>query len=244
MTRMNKAIWRSSAAVATMVLVAGALAVSQAADALQNAQASFASLVTRGDGGSHILGNPAARLSLVEYVSYTCSHCATFSAQSSADLRARFIAGGGTRVEVRHIVRDPIDMAMAVAANCGAPGRFFSRHEALMAQQTAILGQVQALPPATVQAWTAGPVEGRLRRISDGSGVTAWMQARGFTATQINQCMADQTMQQRIFAMTQAGTAAGVTHTPSFAINGRLLPATEASNWATLAAALTAAALP
>lgn len=244
MTRLNKAVWRGGAALATLAMIAGTLSFSQAADAVQNTRVNFAALVTVGDGGSHILGNPAARVTLVEYVSYTCPHCATFSAQSAAVLRERFVAGGGTKVEVRHIVRDPIDMAMAVAANCGAPARFFSRHEALMAQQGAILGRVQALPPATLQAWTAGPIEGRLRRIADGSGVTAWMQGRGFTAVQINQCLADQGLAQQIFAMTQAGTAAGVTHTPSFAINGRLLPASEASNWPTLAAALTAAVRP
>lgn len=234
---------KTKIATATGALLAvGAIVLGSSvpATAWQAARSDFASLVTRGENGSHILGNPNAPTKLVEYVSYTCPHCAHFTAESSALMRARYVGPGTVSVEVRHIVRDPIDMAMAAAANCGAPARFFSRHEALMAQQSAILARVQALPNATLQAWGQGEATTRLRRVADDSGVTAWMRLRGFTPVQINTCLADVSLQNRLVAMTNVGTTAGVTGTPNFAINGALLP--NVYSWAALSPLLTAAA--
>lgn len=200
------------------------------------------STVTVGEGGSHILGNPAAAVKVTEYVSYTCPACSRFSAESGATIKNSYIAGGRMSVEVRHLVRDPIDLAMAVAAHCGAPARFFSRHDALMAEQPAILARVQALPEATRQGWATGPVEQRLGRLARDAGVTAWMERRGFTAAQIERCMADRTLQERLIAMSNAARAAGVHGTPSFAINGTLLD--EVHNWTALRPRLDAAMAP
>lgn len=197
------------------------------------------SIVTVGEGGSHILGNPAAAVKVTEYISYTCPACARFSADSSSILKNSYVAGGRTSIEVRHLVRDPVDLAMAVAAHCGAPSRFFSRHEALMAEQPAILARVQALPEATRQGWATGPMEQRLARLARDAGVTAWMERRGFTAAQIDRCMADRPMQERLIAMSNAARTAGVHGTPSFAINGALLD--EVHSWAGLRPRLDAA---
>jgi protein-disulfide isomerase len=213
-----------------------------AAPALQRAATNFAATVTATPTGSYILGNPQARVQLVEYVSYTCPHCATFSAESAAGLRSRYVAGGNVSVEVRHIVRDPLDMAMAVAAHCGAPDRFFSRHEALMTAQPGLLTRTRALPPATFEAWQAASAETRLRRVADDTGVTAWMRQRGFTADQINSCLADVPMQQQLYTMTTTGTGAGVTHTPFFAVNGTMRG--DIGNWAALQTALDTALRP
>ena len=191
-----------------------------------------------GAGGSHVQGNPAARVRLTQYESYTCPHCAHFTAESGPALRARFVAPGNVSVEVRHVLRDPIDFAMTVAVNCGSSARFFSRHEAMMAAQGGIFARVQALPHSTIEGW--GQVAGaqRLRRIADDSGVTAWMQARGFTTAQINQCFADTAMQQRLLAMSNAAGAAGINATPMFAINGQTQAVDSVFDWATLSTAL------
>jgi protein-disulfide isomerase len=197
------------------------------------------STVTVGEGGSHILGNPGAAVKVTEYVSYTCPACARFSAEGGTTLKNSYVAGGRVSTEIRHLVRDPIDLAMAVAAHCGAPARFFSRHEALMAEQAAILQRVQALPEATRQGWATGPVEQRLARLARDAGVTAWMERRGFTADQITRCMADRPLQERLIAMSNAARALGVHGTPSFAINGTLLD--EVHSWSGLRPRLDAA---
>lgn len=187
------------------------------------AQAGPAATVTAGDGGGYVLGNPAAPVKLVEYISYTCPHCATFARESGAVLNESYIRRGTVSVEIRHLVRDPVDMAMAVAANCGSPTRFASRHHALMAQQAAILGRVRALPRGKVDAWRQGTPAQRLRRVAGDAGVTGWMRTRGFTPAQIDACFADDAMHDRIVTMTNTAREGGVPGTPSFAINGALL---------------------
>lgn len=226
--------------VLTTTLMSGAaaiLAISPSA-AWQAASRSFAAMVTIGSGGSHILGNPDARVRLVEYVSYTCPHCAHFAEESAQTLRARYVEPGTVSVEVRHIIRDPVDLAMAVAANCGSPSRFFSRHDALMAAQAGILNRVRALPESSTQRWSSAPADQRLRRVADDSGVTEWMRTRGFTPAQIDRCLADVSMHQRIFALSRMGLEAGVAGTPSFAINGRLLTDPDVHDWGALQPAL------
>lgn len=199
----------------------------------------WTAMVRTGDQGSHILGNPSARVRLAEYVSYTCPHCAHFSAEAGRVLRSDYVARGTVSVEVRHVVRDPVDLAMAAATNCGAPNRFFSRHESMMGQQSAILDRVRALPQATLQQWGALPLAQRLRRVADDSGVTTWMRGRGFTPAQINQCLSDTTMAQRLIDQSNQAATVGVQGTPSFTLNGTLVP--NAYSWTALRPALDAA---
>ena len=202
----------------------------------------YTGMVRLGDNGSHIIGNPAARVRLTEYVSYTCIHCANFTAEAAPTLRSQYVARGTISIEVRHIVRDPVDMAMALATNCGAPARFFARHDAMMGQHETIMARARALPEATMQQWGTVPMAQRFRRIADDTGVTAWMQGRGFTAAQINSCLADTATAERLVAQSNQATTLGVQGTPSFAINGTLVPSVYA--WRTLRPALDAALAP
>ena len=230
------------AGFSSLALLAGVAlwpADSVSAQRAAGAATNYASQVTIGAGGSHIQGNPNARVKLVEYVSYTCPHCANYTAESSSPLTSRFVTPGTVSVEIRHVVRDPIDLAMTVAVNCGSSSRFFSRHSSMMANQTQILTRVRALPRATIEGWQNAPEGQRLRRVADDSGVTAWMRTRGFTAAQINSCLADEALQERLVAMTNGATAAGVTGTPSFGINGRLDTANGIHDWTNLSGLLT-----
>lgn len=192
--------------------------------------------VTMGEGGSHIMGNPAAPVRLVEFVSYTCIHCSEFSAEAGATLRNSYVAPGRISLEVRHIVRDPVDMAMAVATNCGAPARFFRRHDAMMAAHNSILTQVRALPETVTNRWNQTPLPSRLQMIANDSGVTAWMRQQGFTPAAITACMANTATQERLVQMSRSGLAAQVEGTPSFALNGHLLQ--NVYGWASLRPAL------
>ncbi len=236
---------RHGAALLATLLAAAVLAVSAGAvpgRSASRAVVNWVSRITLGANGTHIMGNPAARVKLTEFVSYTCPHCAHLSAVSSTPLRTRYVASGNVSVEVRSIVRDPVDMTAAVLANCGGDARFFSRHEALMAQHESMMTRVRALPQTTYDQWAVGTPAQRLRRIATDSGLLAWAQQRGMTQAQISTCFADTALQQRLVAQTTHDIAASVTGTPSFAINGELL--TEPHSWEQLQPALDSALHP
>ncbi len=82
------------------------------------------------------LGNPQAPVTLVEYASVTCPHCARFNAEVFPTLRARYIATG----QVQYVFREvPInareDTAGFLIARCAGPDRYLAVTDALMRGQ-------------------------------------------------------------------------------------------------------------
>jgi hypothetical protein len=186
--------------------------------------------VTQTAEGAFVIGNPAAKRRLVEYVSYTCDHCAHFTVEASAPLRKTYVANGSTAVEIRHAVRDPIDLAATLLVRCTGPARFFAAHERLFATQKDWLqrgGAYWQANEALLQ--NAAPAE-RLKLLAKGTGIGAVV---GLTEGQANACLSDQTRQRPVLAMaTEAWQTRSIPGTPYFLLNGVGLENT--STWALL----------
>jgi protein-disulfide isomerase len=182
--------------------------------------------------GSHVLGNPAAQIKLSEYISYTCPHCAHFDEEASDRLRIYGIAQGKLSVEVRHLVRDPIDLTVAMLTNCGPPGRFFANHTAFLRSQSRWMALANRATPAQQTRWTTGTQKSRLQSIATDFGFFAMMEQRGYDQMSVERCLADPAMAQKLAAQTAEATRLGVEGTPSFLINGALLAGTH--DWASL----------
>src|SRR3546814_1317217 len=94
--------------------------------------------------GGFAMGKPDARTSLVEYISYTCSHCAEFTQKAAAPLKINWISTGAINVEIRNAVRDRYDLTAALLARCGGATKFFGHHHALFANHDTWMKQVAA----------------------------------------------------------------------------------------------------
>lgn len=182
--------------------------------------------------GSHVLGNPAAPVKVVEYVSYTCPHCAHFQQQSDTALRLAYVGPGKVSVEVRHFIRDPIDLTVAMLANCGDPKNFFHNHNAFLLSQDRWIARAQSASEAQKQRWTSGPTPARLRAIAGDLGLYATLEQRGLTRTTQDRCLADDARMRKIVGQTSEGQNQGVEGTPSFMLNGVLLAGTH--DWPSL----------
>lgn len=199
------------------------------------APADWSSSVTARPDGSFVIGNPAARVKLVEWASYTCSHCADFAEQSRAGLDGGLVRSGSTSLEVRHLIRDPLDFTAVVVARCGGARGFAQRHHAVFAAQTRWTQQGAAFLQANGAqlGQVARPVA--FRRIADGAGLTAIGRANGLSPAQLNACFAPAALDK----VSKLGDPpAGVTSTPSFFINGQLVSGVD---WAGLEPRLRAA---
>lgn len=186
--------------------------------------------------GGHYMGNPAAPTKLVEYVSYTCSHCAHFVGEASAPLKAQYVKGGKVGVEIRNAVRDKYDLAAALLARCGGPARFMGNHEALFANQSPWMEKLEAYDRDAPQ-----PADqiAALKDIGQKTGLYALMTKRGFTPAQLDACIASPQAMKQILAMTdEAWNKVKITGTPGFTVNGTLV---QGSTWTILQAALPAA---
>jgi protein-disulfide isomerase len=171
--------------------------------------------------GAWVIGNPAARVKLTEWASYTCPHCAHFDVESRAVLKGRMIRSGSTSLEVRHLIRDPLDLAAVAVARCGGPRGFVARHHAIFDGQERWLqtGAAYLQKEGAALAKLAQPVA--FRRIADAAGLTAIGKTAGLTDPQVAACFAAPALD----ALTRLGQApAEVQATPSFFINGRYVP--------------------
>ena len=178
---------------------------------------------TRTPTGAHLIGNPAAKVKLIEYASYTCPHCAEFAAESGPVLKDRMIRNGWVSLEYRHLIRDGLDLAAAVLARCAGPKAFPATSEAIFAAQPQWLERGFEFQQANGQRIAMYPKLGQVRALADGAGLTQMLQARGLSAAAIDACFADTAEVDRILKMT-ADTPAGVDSTPSFFVNGKLVP--------------------
>jgi protein-disulfide isomerase len=175
--------------------------------------------------GGHIIGNPAATTKVVEYASYTCGHCGEFEVNDAPVLKNQYVASGKVSFEIRNLVRDPLDLTAAMLARCGGKGRFFGNHARLMATQGQWANDAK-LSKATQAKWQADNVTGFMQAAYTELGLATIMQARGITAAQAKVCLADKAALDQILAMTSEATGPlGLTGTPSFLVNGKVVKA-------------------
>lgn len=186
-------------------------------------------VVTRTAQQSHVLGNPAAKVKLATWVSYTCPACARFETEADAGLKLKYIRSGKVSVEIKHFVRDPIDLTVAMLTNCGPKEKFSLNHSAFMRSQSAWLAAAGRATKAQQSRWTNGDLPSRTKAIAADFRFYQIMATRGYDRVAVDRCLADAGLAQRLAAGTEAGTKLGIDHTPSFALDGALLYGT--SGW-------------
>jgi protein-disulfide isomerase len=191
--------------------------------------------VTMSPVGAYVVGNPAAKVRLVEYMSYTCSHCAAFAKEGTAPLMRDYVARGLVAFEVRNLLLNGLDFTSALAARCGGPARFKGNHEAILAAQPGILAKGATFDAAP---YAKNPVAG-MKAWARASGLAAVMATRGVPAAALDKCIASPVDQARIQAMTRdAIDVRKLSGTPTFLIGDRVL---DGNTWATVDADLRAA---
>lgn len=186
----------------------------------------WASTVNLAPNGAFVMGNPAAKAKLVEYLSYTCSHCAEFNAEAAVPLKRDYVAKGLVSVEFRNAVRDRLDFTAALLARCGGPRQFFAISDQLMATQSVWLAKAQTFSEANGEKLEKMPINEGLKLIARGLGFDAIMKARGFTLTEMDTCLTNKAAQDKIAGMTnEAWGSRKIQGTPSFLINDSIVVA-------------------
>ncbi len=191
-------------------------------------------VVTQTPEGGFLMGNPQAKVKVVEYGSMTCGVCAKFAEEGEPQLIDKYVKSGQVSFEFRNFVRDPADMAAALIARCNGASAFFPLTDQLFAAQEEWLGKLQQMPPeqqAQLQNMTPAQAVGVY---AQAAGLVDFARVRGIPAGRAQACVADAAQVQRLVEIgQQAGQIPG---TPAFLINGTLVP--ESANWATLEPAI------
>jgi len=174
------------------------------------------------------MGNPAASMRVVEFLSLTCPHCAEFSRSATPSLM-NYVRNGRVSLEYRNFVLNGLDLAASFLSRCAAPQNYFALTHAILGSQQQWIGRMQALSEAQQQAMRGQtPIE-TMRRVVAAAGLDALAARHGVTAAQQSACLSSQAGLDRVLQMQQAATRYGVTGTPTFAINGQIV---AVNNWA------------
>ncbi|HEX2889503.1 DsbA family protein [Vineibacter terrae] len=146
----------------------------------------------------HVMGNPDAAVTIVEYASMTCPHCADFHTQILPELKKKYVDTGKVRFVYRDFPLDQIALQAAQISECSGKDRYFGVVDVIFRTQA---------------QWAASkdPIAelGKTLRIA------------GITEADIKTCIADQKLATTIVTERQVGEKAGVNATPTLFINGQ-----------------------
>jgi protein-disulfide isomerase len=143
------------------------------------------------------MGDPKAPVTIIEYASMTCGHCAQFELTTFADLKTKYIDTGKVRYALREFPLDPLAAAAAMLARCSGDKR-----EAVVE----LLFQQQ-------KNWAF--VNNPLQALRD------TVKQTGMGPTAFDACLNDQAMFDKINQIRDtAAQKFGINATPTFFING------------------------
>ena len=191
------------------------------------ANGDWSSVTTPSTAGGFIMGNPNAKVKVVEYGSMTCPHCGEFDKVGAKPLIDNYVKGGKVSWEYRNFVRDPYDIAASLVARCNGPQSFFGLTRALYASQREWIGKLQAVPPATLQGLETLPPQQQFAKVGELAGFGSFAALRGVPVAKTSACLTNQAEVTKLVQMNSDAVAQyNIPGTPTFLINGAMLDST------------------
>ncbi len=220
------------AALALLLVPLAAAAPLQAES--KPATADWSKTVSATPQGAFLLGNPNAKTKLVEYMSYSCPHCADFAGEATAQLKAGWVRRGALSIEYRNFIRDGFDLTAALLARCGGPSRFLANHEAIFAGFDTWTAQAQKYVQAHPQSPDNSDRAAQFIGIADGVGLTALAEKNGVAQAAAHKCLADPAALATVLALTAGAwdVDPDFEGTPTFVLDGKVLKGVH--NWQAL----------
>ena len=145
------------------------------------------------------IGDANAPVTIIEYSSLTCPHCAAFHTKTLPELKKRYLDTGKVRLVVRDFPLDQIALKAAVIAHCAGPERRPQFIDVFFAQQA---------------SWSRAndPVQA-LKQLA---------QLGGLSAAQADACLADKSLEDAVLqARLEGQQKFDISSTPTFIIDGK-----------------------
>ena len=181
--------------------------------------------------GGFRMGNPQAKVAIVEYGSLTCPHCRHFAETALKPLVDGYVRTGKASYEFRPFVLNGLDLAVTLIARCNGPARFFPFAEQLYATQTVWEGKVLKFPASENDRIAKLPQDKMVAAYANIAGVLPMAAAQGIAPARAQACLKDTHAADRLMDIERGASDLGVTGTPTFFINGKK---EAVYDWATL----------
>ena len=195
-----------TAAVVAVAIVGAALFFFMAPDGQRDeatAGPSVEELLKPGPLPEISIGSKDAPVTVIEYASLTCGHCADFHKGTYPKLKEKYVDTGKLRYIFREFPLDRLSLAGFLVARCVGPDRQLPMIDLLFAEQA---------------NWVIQDPKAALAKLQ------GYAKQAGFTEEQYRQCLANEKYINGINEMrTRAHEKFGINSTPSFFVNGTLL---------------------
>ena len=155
------------------------------------------------------LGDEKAKVTIIEYMSMTCPHCAHFHNTSFDEIKTKYVDTGKVRFILREFPFDPVATAAFMLARCNpqdpktlaTPTQYFAMVSMLFKQQ---------------RAW-ASPQDGNVR-----AALLQTVKLAGYSQESFEACLTNQKLLDDVNAVVKRATSEfGVNSTPTFLIDGK-----------------------
>src|SRR6476619_3911896 len=174
--------------------------------------------------GGFMMGNPNAKVRLVEYGSLTCPHCREFDETGVKPLVDNYVKKGLVGYEFRNFVRDPYDITASIVARCGGAASFWGLTRSFYASQPEWIAKIQQADQAKLQQIGTLPAAQQFAALAEIGGFPEFAAQRGVPREKVAACLADpNTPTQLVQMQTAAVSQYNIPGTPSFIINGKMI---------------------
>ncbi len=201
-TKVSRRVRVASAVSVAVALLLAAAPRAEAQKVVAAPEVSVEELMKPTDLADLAVGPADAKVTIVEYSSMTCPHCASFATKVFPQLKEKYIDTGKVRFISRDFPLDNLAAAAAMLSRCVDSGKGFALAETLFATQAQ-------------WATSEGNPAAKLFEI---------VKQAGFTQESFDKCLTDQALLDKITAArTRAGEKFQINSTPTFFINGKRL---------------------
>ena len=145
----------------------------------------------------HVLGDPKAPITLIEYASLTCPHCAHFSVTVLPDLKKKWIDTGKVKLIYRDFPLDQTALKAAQLAECAGKDKYFG-----------VIDMIFETQPKWATA--SDPI----------ADLSKSLRIAGMGENEVKACLADDAVANGVVADYRGGETLGVNSTPTLFING------------------------
>jgi protein-disulfide isomerase len=149
--------------------------------------------------GDHVLGDPKAAVTLIEYASFTCPHCAHFHTQILPELKKKWIDTGKVKLIYRDFPLDQVAAQVAQIAECAGNDRYFGVIDLIFRGQP-------------TWATASDPI----------AELAKPLRIAGLGEKEIKACLANEAKANEVVADRRGGETLGVNSTPTLFIDGQM----------------------
>jgi protein-disulfide isomerase len=188
--------------------------------------------VVNATSAGFMMGNPNAKVKLVEIGSLSCPHCKAFESEGVPTLIEKYVKSGNVSWEFRpYVIHGPIDMAINLVLRCADLKSFFPMSQALYKDQDAWMAKVESAPQDQVNQIQNLPPNQAFVGMANLMGLQDWAAARGLPQAKSNQCLTDEKMIDHEVELVSdvSNQYPDFQGTPSFILNGTMLK--DTASW-------------